>query len=124
MTETFAEALAAARGARGLSQSRLADAAGFDHSYISRLEAGKREPSRETVMALAAVLRLSPAEIDGLLVAAGYRPLDDSNLFADEPAIAAAVRLLRDPSIPEAMRANFRAVMTLLVKQWGTNVAA
>jgi transcriptional regulator with XRE-family HTH domain len=124
MTGTFAEELAAARGARGLSQSRLADAAGFDHSYISRLEAGKREPSRETVMALAGVLRLGPAELDRLLVAAGYRPLDDSNLFADEPAIAAAVRLLRDPAVPEAMRANFRAVMTLLVKQWGTNVAA
>lgn len=124
MTTTFAEVLAEVRNARGLSQSRLAHEAGFDHSYISRLEAGKREPSRETVLALAQVLELDPRQLDLLLVAAGYRPLDDSNLFADEPAIAEAVRLLRDPRVPETMRANFREVMTLLVKQWGASVAA
>jgi transcriptional regulator with XRE-family HTH domain len=124
VTTSFAEVLAELRSARGLSQSRLAHEAGFDHSYISRLEAGKREPSRETVLALAQVLELDAANLDRLLVAAGFRPLDDSNLFADEPAIAEAVRLLRDPRVPEAMRANFREVMTLLVKQWGASVAA
>jgi transcriptional regulator with XRE-family HTH domain len=124
MAEDFGVALAAARGARGLSQSRLAVEAGFDHSYISRLEAGKREPSRETVLALAQVLRLEGPDLDRLLLAAGFRPLDDSSLFADEPAIAAAVRLLRDPRVPEPMRANFREVMELLVRQWGASVAA
>lgn len=121
---TFAELLGELRSRRGLSQSRLAHEAGFDHSYISRLEAGKREPSRETVQMLAQVLQLDPAALDRLLVAAGFRPLDDSNLFADEPAIAEAARLLRDPRLPEATRANIRAVMTLLVKQWGATVAA
>jgi transcriptional regulator with XRE-family HTH domain len=121
---TFAELLGELRSRRGLSQSRLAHEAGFDHSYISRLEAGKREPSRETVQMLAQVLQLDPAALDRLLVAAGFRPLDDSNLFADEPAIAEAARLLRDPRLPEATRANIREVMTLLVKQWGTTVAA
>jgi transcriptional regulator with XRE-family HTH domain len=124
VTTSFAEALAELRSSRGLSQSRLAHEAGFDHSYISRLEAGKREPSRETVLALAQVMELAPTQLDHLLAAAGYRPLDDSNLFADEPAIAEAARLLRDPRVPEAMRANFREVMTLLVKQWGASVAA
>jgi transcriptional regulator with XRE-family HTH domain len=124
MPTTFAEVLATLRTARGLSQSRLAHEAGFDHSYISRLEAGKREPSRETVAALAEVLELHGVELDRLLIAAGFRPIDDSSLFADEPAIAEAVRLLRDPRVPEPMRANFREVMTLLVKQWGASVAA
>lgn len=124
MPETFAQVLAALRTARGLSQSRLAHEAGFDHSYISRLEAGKREPSRETVTALAEVLTLGHAELDRLLIAAGFRPTDDSNLFADEPALAEAVRLLRDPRLPEPMRANIREVITLLVKQWGAAVAA
>jgi transcriptional regulator with XRE-family HTH domain len=124
MPTTFAETLAMFRSQRGLSQSRLAHEAGFDHSYISRLEAGKREPSRETVAALAEVLELRPVEVDQLLIAAGFRPTDDSSLFADEPALAEAVRLLRDPRVPEVMRANFREVMTLLVRQWGASIAA
>jgi transcriptional regulator with XRE-family HTH domain len=123
MMMSFAAVLAEFRNARGLSQSRLAHEAGFDHSYISRLEAGKREPSRDTVLALGDVLELDSRQLDHLLVAAGFRPTDDSNLFADEPAIAEAVRLLRDPRLPEATRANFREVMTLLVKQWGATAA-
>jgi transcriptional regulator with XRE-family HTH domain len=124
MPTTFAETLANYRSQRGLSQSRLAHEAGFDHSYISRLEAGKREPSRETVASLAEVLELGPVEVDQLLIAAGFRPTDDSSLFADEPAFAEAVRLLRDPRVPEPMRNNFREVMSLLVRQWGASIAA
>lgn len=124
MAQTFAQVLAELRTMRGLSQSRLAHEAGFDHSYISRLEAGKREPSRETVLALAEVLTLRPVELDRLLIAAGFRPTDDSSLFADEPALAEAVRLLRDPRLPEPLRANIREVITLLVKQWGASLAA
>ncbi len=124
MAQTFAQVLAELRTMRGLSQSRLAHEAGFDHSYISRLEAGKREPSRDTVLALAEVLTLRPVELDRLLIAAGFRPTDDSSLFADEPALAEAVRLLRDPRLPEPMRANIREVITLLVKQWGASLAA
>ncbi len=124
MAQTFAQVLAELRTMRGLSQSRLAHEAGFDHSYISRLEAGKREPSRDTVLALAEVLTLRPVELDRLLIAAGFRPTDDSSLFADEPALAEAVRLLRDPRLPEPLRANIREVITLLVKQWGASLAA
>jgi transcriptional regulator with XRE-family HTH domain len=121
---TFAEVLTELRVRRGLSQSRLAHEAGFDHSYISRLEAGKREPSRETVMTLAQVMELNAFDSDRLLLAAGFRPNDDSHLFADEPAIAEAVRLLRDPRVPDTMRANFRQMMTLLIEQVGASVAA
>ena len=124
MIGSFGQVLAEMRARYGASQSRLAHEAGFDHSYISRLEAGKREPSRDTVLAIAEVLEAPQLELDRLLIAAGFRPTDDSSLFADEPAIAEAVRLLRDPRVPEPMRANFREVMSLLVKQWGASVAA
>ncbi len=60
MTGTFGDVLAEVRITRQLSQSRLAQAAGFDHSYISRLEAGKRKPSRAAVLALAEVIMLDP----------------------------------------------------------------
>jgi len=118
---SFAEVLSELRTAKGLSQSRLAHGAGFDHSHVSRLEAGKRQPSREAVLALANVLGLNSLEIDRLLVAAGYRPLDDSSLFADEPAIVQALHILRDPRISEPIRANFREVLKLLVEQWSTS---
>jgi transcriptional regulator with XRE-family HTH domain len=70
----FGEALAEFRTRAGLSQNGFALLAGFDHSYISRLEMGKREPSRETVMVLARVLYLSAADRASLLIAAGYWP--------------------------------------------------
>lgn len=71
----FGAALARLRTERGLSQSRLAHEAGLDHSYISRVERGKREPSRETVLALATVLDSTHRQTDVLLIAAGYRPV-------------------------------------------------
>lgn len=53
---------------------RLAINAGYEHSYVSRLEHGLRAPSRETVLALAAALAATPEETDDLLVSAGYLP--------------------------------------------------
>jgi len=57
-----------------LSQSRLADVVGLDHSYISRLEAGKRDPSRECVEDLLHELGLplSGKKARTLLHAAGF----------------------------------------------------
>ena len=124
MTGTFGDVLSEARITRQLSQSRLAQEAGFDHSYISRLEAGKRMPSRAAVLTLAEVMTLARTDLDRLLVAAGYRPTDDSNLIADEPALAEALRLLRDPRLPETTRASFRQMMSLLVQQLSAAVAA
>ena len=71
---TFGAQLARARMIAGLSQNRLANEAGFDHSYICRLEAGQREPSRAAVAALCSVLGLDEYDTGLLHVAAGYVP--------------------------------------------------
>lgn len=76
--DTFAATLAALRTARGWSQNRLAHLAGYDHRYVTRLEAGKRDPSRETVTALAGVLALDDDDAARLLVTAGFWPGDDA----------------------------------------------
>ena len=73
---TFAATLARLRTARRLNHNQLAHACGLDHSYISRLERGKREPSRETVMVLARALRLGDHDRGRLLRAAGFWPDD------------------------------------------------
>ena len=71
----FGECLAAQRHARGLSQAKLAEAAGIERSYVSRLEGGSRAPSRAMVLALAGALNATPEERDSLLAAAGYAGL-------------------------------------------------
>ena len=55
----FGGLLKAMREARRISQSKLAERADFDHSYVSRLESGARMPTRDAVERLASALTLA-----------------------------------------------------------------
>ena len=79
---TFATTLARLRTARRLNHRQLADASGLDHTYISRLERGNREPSRETVLVLAGALGLGDHDCGALLRAAGFWPTSPWAAFA------------------------------------------
>ena len=70
----FPGLLANLREDKSWSQSRLGVEAGYDHSYICKLESGKRKPSRETVAALAETLGLDADNTGRLHVAAGFLP--------------------------------------------------
>jgi len=70
----FGALLADLRLRRGWSQSVLGAEAGYDSSFICKLEAGKREPSRDTVGALAAILGLDTHDTWHLFVAGGFLP--------------------------------------------------
>ena len=59
-----------------LSQMALAERADYDHSYLSRLEAGHRLPTRTAVNRLADALRLDPDEREELLLSAGFAEHD------------------------------------------------
>ena len=48
---------------RGLSQERLAEAAGLSQRYLSVLERGENSPTLNVIVRLAAALDLSPAEL-------------------------------------------------------------
>lgn len=69
----FAAALAEARRKHNLSQGEVGERSGIDRSFISRLERGEREPSRETVRALARAFG-DQATADALYIAAGMIP--------------------------------------------------
>src|SRR3954453_23618842 len=69
MTE-FGQLLKSLRERRGVSQSKLAERAEFDHSYVSRLEGGARMPTRDAVDRLGDAMDLSEGERDMLLAAA------------------------------------------------------
>jgi len=73
MIADFIRLLKAHRVEAGLSQNQLSLHAGYDPSYVWQIEAGRHaRPSRETVLAFAAVLELTQDRTDRLLFAAGF----------------------------------------------------
>lgn len=114
---TFAETLRRYRFRARLSQSRLAGLAGFDHSFISRLESGTRTPSRNTVIFLGIKLGLNPVESDSLLAAAGFMPGDPENLLASEPVIGRAFTVLQDATLSDEAKEDLRNSIALLIRQ-------
>jgi transcriptional regulator with XRE-family HTH domain len=113
----FAQLLRECRDRRRLSQSRLAEAAGFDHSYVSRLESGTRMPTRDAVLKLAEALALDEGERDALLAAAGFMPGRIESLFASEPILSEVLGLLQDRAVPAEVRDDVRHMISLLVRQ-------
>lgn len=92
---TFGAHLRRLRAEYGQSQTALADAANINSSYISRLESGDRQPTRDAIAAIATGCDLGPDERDALLIAGGFLPGDTGIFLADEPELRAVYRLLR-----------------------------
>jgi len=105
------------REARRVSQSKLAERAEFDHSYVSRLESGARMPTREAVERLAEAMGLEQSAQDALLAAAGFLPRDIISLLCDEPAVGEVLDLLQNEAVPKEYRENMRQVLRLLAEQ-------
>ena len=57
----FGRCIAALRKKRGLSQERLADAAGLHRNFVSLMERGEQQPTLSTIFALANALEISPS---------------------------------------------------------------
>src|SRR5438132_3916411 len=73
---------------RSLSQLDLAGVAGTTQRYVSFLESGRTQPSREMVLRLAAALDVPLRQHNLLLLAAGYAPAwRESDLAAPELAV-------------------------------------
>lgn len=117
LESTFWRELRDAREAAGLSQSRLAARAGYDHSYVSRLESDSRAPTREAVMILAAAMNCGDVRRDELLMAAGFCPVDPANMLREEPAIWSAYSLLRGAVLPDDVKEDLRTVVQMGIRQ-------
>jgi len=74
-TSPLGELLRHWRGVRRLSQMALALEAATTSRYVSFIESGRSQPSREMVLRLARVLDLPLRERNQLLLAAGYAPI-------------------------------------------------
>ncbi|MBX6342854.1 MAG: helix-turn-helix transcriptional regulator [Thermomicrobiaceae bacterium] len=114
---SFAQLLKQYRESVRMSQSRLAEASGFDHSYVSRLESGNRMPTREAVTKLADALELSGSQRDKLFATAGFMPQRVESLLADEPILTEVFQLLQSDEVPEAVQRDVRQMLALVVKQ-------
>ena len=113
-TAPFRALLKRLREARRWSQERLGDEAGVDHSLVSRLERGRRTPTRDAIDTLAAGLRLGPLDRDRLLMAGGFLPRDPSSALAREPALAALYRALTDDRLSAVQGACLRRLLAEL----------
>lgn len=63
LPEVFGIVVRQLRKERGLSQERLAAAAGIDRAYMGGLERGQRNPSLTTVERIAVALDMSISEV-------------------------------------------------------------
>jgi len=89
----FGTTLREKRRAAGISQRELADRAGVDFSYISKLENGRLPaPSAETIVRLSRILGCPPEE---MLAPAKKFPSSVEHGISGEPA---ALRFLDDAS--------------------------
>jgi transcriptional regulator with XRE-family HTH domain len=113
----FAATLRQAREAQGLSQSRLAARAGYDHSYVSRLESDSRSPTRDAVLNLASAMGLDEYRRDRLLASAGFLPVRVENLLASEPVVSEAFTVLSDGSLPRDVREDLRDAIRMALRQ-------
>ncbi len=85
------------RRVRAMSQLDLATAASTTPRYMSFVETGRSQPSREMVLRLAAALDVPLRDRNGLLVAAGFAPI-----YAEHD--------LEDPAIDRVMAALDRVL--------------
>ena len=113
----FGKLLKTFREQHGVSQSKLAERADFDHSYVSRLESGARMPTREAVDRLGLAMSLEQAQLDTLLASAGFLPRDVSSLLSAEPALGEVLEMLQDEAVPSEFRENVRNMLRIMVQQ-------
>jgi transcriptional regulator with XRE-family HTH domain len=84
----FGDCVRTHRVALGMSQPELADAAGISEVWLRRIERGTASPSFEIIEALAAALKVQPAELFG-----GLRPADEANASAIAGIMAQLARM-------------------------------
>jgi len=110
-SETFSQALRRLRKARKLTMKKLADRTGVSESFISRLESGERQPSKEFILQLEPIFfpEGNAGALDDLLIAADYTPLHLESFTGRQDVISIFQEALNHN--PQ----NFRAYISLII---------
>lgn len=110
----FSIRMAALRKEKGLNMEKLAEQIGVSKSYISLLESGGRQPSREVVLKLAEALHSGELESlrDELLVLSGFAPLNVRAISAYQNALQSYEQALSEQ--PDNFQIYSRFIMALV----------
>lgn len=110
----FSRRLSVLRKEKGLNMEKLARSIAVSKSYISLLEAGERQPSREVVLKLAEVLFPggNGNARDELLILAGFAPVNSDAAAAYRDAVATYEQSLSQH--PEDFSTYLRLVYALI----------
>ncbi|PIQ26574.1 hypothetical protein COW36_01590 [bacterium (Candidatus Blackallbacteria) CG17_big_fil_post_rev_8_21_14_2_50_48_46] len=110
----FSRRLSALRKEKGLNMENLAKSIAVSKSYISLLEAGERQPSREVVLKLAEILfpEGNHNGRDELLILAGFAPLNSDAVAAYRDAISTYEQSLSQA--PQNFKTYLRLVIALI----------
>jgi len=110
----FSMRLATLRKDKGLNMDQLAQKVGVSKSFISLLESGGRQPSRDVVQKLAAALFSEDAESlrDELLILAGFAPVNPRAISAYQDALQIYEQSLRQE--PDNFKIYTRLIMALI----------
>ena len=90
MNASFGRAIREARRQRGISQKELADRAGIDFTYLSKIENDRMAPPSEK--AIAAMAEALEMDADELIRLAGKVPTDLAEFLVTDPE---AIKFLR-----------------------------
>ncbi len=106
--EAFGEYLRGLRKRAGLSQRELAQRAGIDFTYLSKIENGRVDPPAEETMRVLA--RAVGADADELLARARKMPRDLKQLVAQGSPEKAMLlrRIAQTPMTPERVQRMLR----------------
>lgn len=115
----FSLRLQALRKDRRLNMDQLAQAVGVSKSFISLLESGGRQPSREVVLSLAAALIAADSDTatqdklrDELLILAGFMPVNPRAVNAYRDTLQVYMQALAEN--PEDFRLFSRWILALI----------
>lgn len=121
-TSSFGAQLRALRKRRKITMKKLAEQLSVSESYISRLESSERHPDKELILKMGTILfpEGNPAELDRLLIAADYTPVNlDRKTGHDD--VVHHFQLMIEKN-PENFRA-YNALIILLIKQGNLSAA-
>ena len=120
---TYAELVTATRKRLGMSQTKLADQAKYDHSYVSRLENGQRTPTIRAVRRINDALGIEPdsKEAMQMMNAAGFT--NGQELITPKwNSVIALNKFLESKDTAEMIKVSMDAVVQNIVAmtQYGT----
>ena len=93
----------------GLSQARLSLKAGYDHSYVSRIESGSRRPTPEALEAFIVAMGIE-GEDEAYKLMHSYGYVTDRHILGDPFLVRLSNRYSEDSNFKEAVVSAFGGI--------------